>query len=120
MEKQKDETPPKKYAAFSMRLTWLNTVALKKGAKSLTCRDDYTIVQFERRGIKTKGLHPAAVLYKKYLEEKPSVYMAEIFDNSLPENPLIYKVIVDKGRERPYEDRRVKYYDLETGKPIIS
>ncbi len=108
----------KEYAPFSMVITWTYNVARKKGKPKQTYRDDITTLEFENNGVKVKGLHPIAILYKKYLLEKLSAYSVVIYDNRKPvASQVVFRQVIQNGVTHPYEDFREDYFDIQTGKP---
>jgi len=115
-----NETAKKEYAEFTLVIYWTHTAAKSKGVKRNTLRDDITKLQYENRRIKVAGLHPLAILEKKFLEERHSISTALFYDNKKADGQqVVWKVVFDRDRrQHEYDDLRDEYYDLSTGLPL--
>ncbi|MCW5907329.1 MAG: hypothetical protein KIS94_05685 [Chitinophagales bacterium] len=111
------ETPKKAYADFTLVIDYTYTAARKRGKARQTHRDDITALNYSGNGVAVDRLHPIAILYRKFLEEKPVTYRARIFDNRQCSKvrPIVFDVIFEKDIEHIYADRREEYYELSTG-----
>jgi len=110
----------KQYDRFTLVIYYTYAARKKNGGvEKETKRADITTLQFENRGIPTKNQHPLAILTKLYVELKPLLHSAFFYDNYQRKGKQqVCKIVIDKGREGDYGDRRSEYYDLQTGAPL--
>lgn len=116
----KHPTQPKgdrKPAEFTLLIDYTYAAARYKGKPQQTHRDDFTSAMFKARGMKINDMHPVAILYRKFLEEKLNTYRARIYDNRIAVNKdqLVFDLIIEKGVEYLNRDWRDQYYDITNG-----
>jgi hypothetical protein len=107
-----DKTP----AEFTLLIQYTHNAARYKGKPQQTHRDDFTRMNFRNNGVKIDDMHPIAILYRKFLEEKMNTFRARIFDNRIGcKDQLVFDLIIEKGVEHLNRDYRDQYYDITNG-----
>ena len=115
----------KPHARYTMLGYYNDNVSNLKGRTKQTFRDDITKLQYANNGMNLAGQHPLAILYKKYIEIKYQFKRVYFYDNHRRRGlttgsaeQIVFKVVIDQGKEHLYKNDLAEYYDPETGKPV--